>query len=94
MVAIEKPVSLWVDMANWESGIKIDDFLVAVGLKQSNSVYHVAEVRPKPSPKPRMTRYHVKAYKSDLTTAIRRDESQNLIQIKWYLRKKKNTLRQ
>ena len=76
-------------MAARDEGIIVDDFIVAVGIKQSNSVYRVAEVRIKNYPKKRMARYHVKCFKSDLIIALRRDQSQKLIPIKWYKRIKK-----
>jgi len=76
-------------MPSWEKAVSVDDFLVAVGKKQSNSVYHVAEVNPKPRPEKRITRYYLKVYKTDLITALKRDEDQNLIIVTWYSRNKK-----
>ena len=82
--------SLYIDMPTWAPGIVTDDFIVAIGKKQSNSVYHVYASKPKPSPKPRMMRYHLKVLKSDLITAIKREESQKLIPVEWYSRTKKH----
>ena len=81
--------SLYIDAPTWEEGVKPDDFLVAIGKKQSNSVYHVAEVRPKPRDNMRMIRYYLKVFKSDLPTAIKRDSDQSIIPIHWYPRSKK-----
>ena len=87
----EKLVKLYIDCMRGGQVIKVDDFIVAVGQKQSNSVYHVAEVRQKtPSPKnERMTRFYVKCYKSNLITCLSRDNDQSLIPITWYKRPKK-----
>lgn len=77
-------------MPNWSDPVKIDDFIIAIGKKQSNSVYHVAEVKPgKPRLDKRITRYNMKVYKSDLITALNRDPHQAIIAIKWYSRDKK-----
>lgn len=78
---------IYIDRPAWDTPIKIDDFLVAVGRTQSNSVYHIAEVSPKQ--RERMVRYHLKVMKTDLLTALRRDNSQQLIPIFWYSREKK-----
>ena len=81
---------LYIDMPSWEEGVKVDDFLIAIGKKQSNSVYHIAEVRPPTNPKnERMNRYHLKVFKSDLLTAIKRDSDQKIQPIYWYSRNKK-----
>lgn len=86
----DKPKSLYIDMPSWEEGVKIDDFLVAIGKKQSNSVYHIASIKRVVDRKEkRMKRYHINVYKSDLLTALRRDEDQKLITIQWYSRNKK-----
>ena len=81
--------SLYIDLPSWRDPVQVDDFLVAIGKKQSNSVYHVAEVRP-PIPKHngKMNRYHMKVYKSDLVTALKRDDDQQLITLYWYPRGK------
>lgn len=74
-------------MPNWAEPVKIDDFLVAVGKKQSNSVYHVAEiVSINKQREIRMTRFTVRVFKTDLLTALRREGNQNLIPIFWYKR--------
>jgi len=85
---MEKLKSLYVDRPTGASEIQVDDFLVTVGVKQSNSVYHIAEVKAKPIEKyfGRMTRYYVKVYDSDLMTALQRTKSQQLIPLTWYKR--------
>lgn len=85
----DKLKSLYIDMPTWEIPVKVDDFLIAIGIKQSNSVYHVAECSPKPRDNKRMIRYNMKVLKSDLTIALSRDNDQKLIPFRWYSRKKK-----
>lgn len=87
----DKIRSLYIDCARWNDPVKPDDFLVAIGKKQSNSVYHVAEVKSKPRAHSRIIRYYLKVFKTDLMTALQRDSSQNLITIFWYSRNKKST---
>lgn len=86
----DKPKSLYIDRPSGIDGVKADDFLVAIGKKQSNSVYHVAEVK---SIKVRMDgrgrRYYLSVYKTELLMAIKREPHQQLIPIFWYSRKKK-----
>jgi len=86
---MEKTVSLYVDMPIWANNLKVDDFVVTVGKTKSNSVYHVAEVRIKASPKTRMKRIYFKSYRSDLLTACKRDKEQSLVVMTWYSRNKK-----
>lgn len=86
---MEKTRKLYIDCPSWTSGISVDDFLVVIGKKQSNSVYHVAKVKSKPSPKKRMTRYNVEVYKSDLITSLKRDNDQKLFEVTWYSSNKK-----
>lgn len=82
--------SLYIDMPSWSDGVNVDDFIVAVGKKQSNSVYHVAKIKSiVPRKEGRVKRYYMRVYKSDLLTAIRRDDDQKLITITWYPRGKK-----
>jgi hypothetical protein len=81
--------SLYIDMPSWDEGVEVDDFLIAIGKKQSNSVYHVAEVKCSPRKDKRITRYNMKVYKSDLITMLKRDEDQRLITLVWYSRDKK-----
>lgn len=76
-------------MPTWDIAVKPDDFLVAIGKKQSNSVYHVAESRSVPRKDKRIIRYYLKVFKSDLTIALQRDLDQKLITIYWYPRTKK-----
>lgn len=91
MKDLDKERKLYFDQASFYPAVKADDFLIAVGKKQSNSVYHVLESNPKPSLKhKRMTRYHLKVLKSDLITALKRDDSQLLFPMQWNNRKKKS----
>jgi hypothetical protein len=83
----DKLKSLYVDAPLWVPDIKVDDFIVTIGVNKSNSVYHVAEVRI--SAREKMKRAHLKVYVSDLVTALRRSSGQKLIPITWYKRKKK-----
>lgn len=80
----ERIKSLYIDRPRWEPAVNVDDFMITIGVKQSNSVYHVAEVRPKE--RGRWTRYYVKVYDSDLITALKRNKSQQLITLVWYKR--------
>lgn len=82
---MENTVSLYVDMPAWRLPIKADDFVVTIGVRQSNSVYHVAESRVKDRGS-RMIRCYLKVYKSDLITALRRGDDQQLITLTWYKR--------
>lgn len=79
---------LWIESPTWGANklIKVDDFLVAIGKKRSNSVYHVAEVT-KTQTRGRMIRQHLKVLKSDLPTALRRDPDQTLVAFTWNYRK-------
>ncbi len=86
---MEKTVSLYIDCPRGGPAVKIDDFLVAIGKKQSNSVYHVASVRGVAREGKRVTRYHMQVYHSDLITMLRRDPEQSLITLVWYNRNKK-----
>lgn len=83
-------IKLYIDMPSWSSDlVMVDDFVVAVGKTKSNSVYHIAEVKPVPRPEKRITRLYLKVFRSDLLTAIRREPSQKVITIQWYSRNKK-----
>lgn len=84
----DKILSLFVDAPEWEEDIQVDDFIVAMGAKKTNSVYHVVEARTKPHSKPRMKRNLLKCYRSDLITALRRDPEQKLIPFAWYNRRR------
>lgn len=83
---MDKPKKLYMDSPSWQS-VKVDDFLVAVGKTKSNSVYHVAEVKTAPKGE-RKVRHHLKVYKSDLITCLKRDSSQNIHPFTWYSRNK------
>lgn len=86
----DKTVQLYIDMPTFDRrGVTVDDFLVSIGKKQSNSVYHVAEVVSSKEMKNRMRRYRIKCYRSELITALKRDKNQRLISIYWYPRKSK-----
>ncbi|AVR47242.1 hypothetical protein C7S20_19400 [Christiangramia fulva] len=90
---MEKLISLYIDSPIWENSIEVDDFIIAVGKIKSNSVYHIAEVKSKQSPKhKKLWRYYVKCYRSDLITALKRDPNQRLISMQWYSRNKKNNV--
>lgn len=90
----EKLVKLYVDVPNAYREIKVDDFIVTIGKKgHTNSVYHIAECRKKGRRKNGVwvMRYYVKCYRSDLITCCYRDKkTQNVIDIVWYVRKKKS----
>lgn len=83
---MERLKSLYVDRPTGKTPICIDDFLVTIGIKQSNSVHHIAEVKSKPRLAGRMTRYYVKVFDSDLPTALKRNKNQQLIPLTWYKR--------
>jgi acyl-ACP thioesterase len=83
---MEKLKSLYIDRPTGLPEVCVDDFLVTIGAKKSNSVYHVAEVKAKPRPNPRITRYYVKVLDTDLMTALNRDFRQQLITLYWYKR--------
>lgn len=86
----DKVVKLYIDMPQWSMAPREDDFLIAIGKKQSNSVYHIYKVTLSKTKKhPRMVRYNLKCFRSDLPTALRRDPEQNIIPIHWYKREKK-----
>lgn len=77
-------------MHRFDGVIKADDFIVAVGVKKSNSVYHVVRVkRTVPIRKGIGNRFHMEVINTDLCTALRRDKAtQRLIAMQWYKRKK------
>jgi hypothetical protein len=90
MAIDDKLRKLYIDLPSWSDHIEVDDFLVAVGKKQSNSVYHVAKVKSTvPRKEGRVNRFYMMVYKTDLITALQRDEDQQLIIVKWYSRNKK-----
>lgn len=80
---------LYIDLPSDEEPIQEDDFLVAIGQKQSNSIYHVLESRGVPHKTKDMVKYHLKTLKTDLITALMRDKYQQLIPVQWYSREKK-----
>jgi len=85
MEAADKLRSLYIDIPSWDKSVEVDDFLVAIGKKQSNSVYHVAKVKTIEQ-KNRIKRCYMKVFKSDLITALKRDNDQALITLTWYKR--------
>ena len=85
----DKLKSLYIDCPIWNPDVSVDDFIVAIGVNKSNSIYHVAEVRKKPYHKKRKNRFHLKVYVSDLLTLIKRDSIQTLYTMTWYKRNKK-----
>jgi hypothetical protein len=79
---------LTIELPNWNPSIKVDDFLITIGKKQSNSVYHVSEItRISHHPNRRTTKYHIKTYKSDLITMLRREPNQSLFTVTWHTNK-------
>jgi hypothetical protein len=86
MEVTDKTVSIYFDQASWLDEVEVDDFIITIGAKQSNSVYHVAHVVKKPRADIRMIRYHLKCYRSDLLTALRRDQTQRIFPMQWYKR--------
>lgn len=81
----EKLVSIYYDQPTWSPAVEVDDFLVTIGKKHSNSVYHVVQVKIKPQGN-RMNRFYLKCYRSDLLTALQRDKTQTIYPMYWYKR--------
>lgn len=86
---MEKLKSIYIDCAAWDLPVNVDDFLVAIGVNKSNSVYHVAEVKAVEKPEFRLIRYYCKVLNSDLITALKRGENQRVITLYWYKRESK-----
>jgi hypothetical protein len=87
---MDKLKKLYIDIPEWEEGVNVDDFLVAIGKRQSNSVYHIAEVRSVVHKQDkRLKRYYLNVFNTDLITAIKRDSSQKIMPVYWYSRDKK-----
>jgi hypothetical protein len=63
--------------------LNVDDFIVMVGKKQSNSIYHIHSVKSSSIDK-NLVRNRVLVYVSDLLSLIRRDSTQRLIVASWY----------
>lgn len=80
--------SIHFDQAAWEEPPKADDFLVAVGKTKSNTVYHIVSVRAVPHKERRAVRYYLRVLHSDLLTAIRREDGQRLMTMRWNSRDK------
>lgn len=83
---MERIKSLYIDQPSFYPPVKPDDFLITIGAKKSNSVYHISEVKARPRPSPKWIRYYLKVYDSDLPTALQRDKTQQLIPLTWYKR--------
>lgn len=77
---------IYIDMPEWSRAIEVDDFVVAVGRLKSNSVYHVAQVRPVARPAQRAVRYHLQVYRSSLLDCICRGPEQQVITMRWHTR--------
>jgi hypothetical protein len=86
---VDKLKKLYIDIPLNEEGVNVDDFLVAIGKKQSNSVYHIAEVKSVVNRDGGLKRYHILVFSTDLITAINRDNTQKIIPVYWYSRSKK-----
>jgi hypothetical protein len=88
-IVMDKLKKLYIDIPASEEGANVDDFLVAIGKRQSNSVYHIAEVKSVVNREDGLNRYHILVFNTDLVTALRRDSSQKIIPVYWYSRDKK-----
>lgn len=86
---MENLKSIYIDCAAWDAPVNVDDFLISIGVNKSNSVYHVAKVKAVERPEFRVIRYYCKVFKSDLITALKRDENQRVITLYWYKRETK-----
>lgn len=87
---MENTFSLYIDTPIWVDPINVDDFIITIGQKKSNSVYHDAETRRKKFVEKRFARNYVKVYRSDLITALKREQGQKLIPIQWKKRNNKS----
>ncbi len=76
--------NIYIDMSYDDNPIKRDDFLIAIGKKKSNSVYHVYSVVLKP--KASKIRYHLEVVKCELIDALRREPPQKIQPFYWYSR--------
>ena len=81
-----KTKSIYIDIPPWEDNLKADDFIVCVGQRKTNSVYHIVRVKSIKPQKSRMIRNYLEVINTDLLTALRRDESQSLKPMTWYKR--------
>lgn len=84
---MESTRKLYIDCPEWADPIKEDDFIIAIGEKKSNSVYHVWTVKEGVHKEKGMVRSHVTVFKSDLITALKREEGQKLIPLVWHKKK-------
>jgi hypothetical protein len=78
----DNPRKLYIDTRESRPSIKVDDFIVAIGKKKSNSVYHISEARHKINAG--FVRNSIVAYKTELYIALMRNKDQQLVPVKWY----------
>lgn len=85
----DKPKSLYLDVPRWGEYPEIDDFIISIGKRKSNSVYHISKIKSTTERKNRMIRFYLEVYKTDLITALNRDKkNQRIITMSWYPWKK------
>ncbi len=82
----DKLRSLYVD-SEASLIIEPDDFVITIGKKKSNSVYHVVE--SKRVIRENGVRSYLKVLKSDLLTCLKREQSQRVVSVTWNSRNKK-----
>lgn len=87
----DKIKSLYID-CRYDDIIKADDFIVTIGKRKSNSVYHVARIKSRKYIFPDKVRYYMEVLVSDLITCLGRDRDQALIPMVWYSRDKKKMI--
>ena len=81
---MDKPIKLHIDFRDNLQCVFEDDFLVTIGKRKSNSVYHISEVKIRPHKNlVGVLRHDITCYKSNLVVALQRDPSQNLIPAQW-----------
>lgn len=83
MSGVDKIRKFYVDCDS-DININTDDFIVAVGKKRSNSVYHVVESRKEE--RPNGFRFYVKVLKTDLITCLKRELCQSIFPVVWHSR--------
>lgn len=86
----EKVKKIYADSLRWQTPIRPDDFIVMIGQRKSNSVYHVVSARQVDHPKTvRMVRTYLEVLDSSLIDLVKRDKSQRVHPKVWYPRGKK-----
>lgn len=80
---VDKIKSIYVDMPICSDPIKQDDFIVTIGKKKSNSVYHVLESKVKNHPEKSIIRCYLKVLNTTLPVALKRGVFQKLIPVTW-----------